>query len=124
MRMACDSAGRPLVYHTYLVDRSIGKVRILTSVSIRRDENLSQQDKNLIANANRLLHYEDMVCFRDLGFTKYDFGGYAYGTKDKSLAGINFFKDSFGGELVEESNYEPWLVWVLKKVKSSLSGHR
>ncbi len=122
LRVASLNGTKPLVYHSYLLDKSLRRVRILTSVSSTREENLTNDEKTLIANANRYLHYDDMLFFREQGFVHYDFGGYAYQTNDKSMAGINYFKDSFGGLLAEESNYEPWLIYMAKHLKEKLPG--
>ena len=55
----------------------------------------------------------DMIYFKKEGYAIYDFGGYAYGTNNPDLIGINNFKDQFGGELVEESNFSPVLTSII-----------
>jgi hypothetical protein len=104
------------VYHSYLYDSSIKRVRLLHSVSDIHNNSLTTQQKALLSKANRLLHYEDMIYFKRNGCLTYDFGGYAYETTDKSLLGINSFKDNFGGVLVEESNYYPFIFYLIKKL--------
>jgi lipid II:glycine glycyltransferase (peptidoglycan interpeptide bridge formation enzyme) len=56
-----------------------------------------------------------MLYFKEKIYLEYDFGGYAFGTSNAKLQGINKFKDSFGGELVEQSNYIPFLINLLLK---------
>lgn len=112
--------GTNIVYHSYLLDRSIQRARGLYSVSVIHDDQISPADRALTGFANRCLHYEDMLYFRNQGFITYDMGGYAFDTKDKSLQGINEFKDSFGGELIEESNYESYIIYMLREIKNRL----
>jgi hypothetical protein len=99
--------GQPLVMHAYLQDKTIGRVALWKSASHFRtlEGAEGQQQRNLIGRANRLLHFSDMKHLRNDGFEIYDLGGYAPDTDDLALKRINDFKDSFGGELVEESNY-------------------
>ncbi|HHJ10648.1 MAG TPA: hypothetical protein ENK25_07120 [Bacteroidetes bacterium] len=116
VRMAYQKDSPIVVYHSYLLDRSIQRVRALHSVSNSWNPELNNEERSLIGCANRYLHYQDMLFFREQGFVTYDFGGYAYQTTDESLRGINNFKDSFGGILVEESNYESYPVYILKEM--------
>lgn len=113
-RAACSSEGRFLVYHTYLMDESLKRVRLFYSVSVIHGE-ISQEERNLTGYANRYLHYQDMLLFKEMQYKTYDFGGYAYNTTDKSLMGINEFKDGFGGQLIEESNYESIISYLFIK---------
>jgi len=110
------------VYHSYLIDSSIKRARLLHSVSDIHNGLLNSEQKAILSKANRLLHYEDMLYLRDIGCKTYDFGGYAYGTADKSLQGINLFKDSFGGLLVEESNYDSYFLYMIKSLVNSIKG--
>ncbi len=82
-----------LVYHTYIVEQS--RVRLYQSASqFRADESIST---NVIGYANRYLHYQDMLWFKDLGKKVYDWGG--AGTNE-DVESITKFKESFGGEPV------------------------
>jgi hypothetical protein len=121
IRTASLSNGQCLVFHSYLIDWSIKRVRLLHSVSDLHNNALTPAEKQLIGRANRLLHYDDMLYFREEGVLIYDFGGYAFQTTDKSLMGINNFKDSFGGTLTEESNFEFCLIFALREIKIRLS---
>lgn len=95
-----------VVMHAYLIDDELKRVRLLYSASLFRTEKATQS-RAVIGRANRLLHYKDMCLFKDEGYKTYDLGGYAVGTTDDALLKINQFKDSFGGTLVQESDYLP-----------------
>lgn len=120
------TAAEVLVMHCYVMDKSSGRATLWHSASQFRgaDGADAQQRRNLIGRANRLLHFRDMTWLRDQGFKTYDFGGYAAGTTDPALQHINEFKDSFGGELVEESNYASAAIRLLRRVKSALKLRR
>ena len=117
IRKAFLQNGKILVFHSYLIDSSEKKVRAFHTASDIHNVILTKEEKSVIGRANRLLNFEDMIYFKRLGCLTYDNGGYAYNTKDISLQGINNFKDGFGGTLVEESNYIPYIVYIYKKVK-------
>ena len=61
-----------------------------------------------------------MLWMRDQGLSTYDFGGYAHGTTDPQLQAINYFKDNFGGQLVEESNYASFALTMVRGFKHLL----
>ncbi len=102
-----------LVAHSYLIDKEIGIARLFHSASKRFDETFN---RNMIGRANKLLTYKDILHFKEQGFKIYDFGGIAKNTTDKSLAGINEFKLSFGGKEVECINYSSFGYNFLKKL--------
>lgn len=120
------NAAEVLVMHCYVMDESIGRATLWHSASQFRgaDGDDAQQRRNLIGRANRLLHFRDMTWLREQGIKTYDFGGYAANTTDPALQHINEFKDSFGGELVEESNYASAAIRLLRGVKSALKLRR
>jgi hypothetical protein len=98
--------------HSYLIDNDLKKVRLLHSASLRYSEGI---DKNMIARSNKYLHYMDMKEFKKNGFETYDWGGIAYQSVDENLKGINKFKESFGGSIVEQQNlYSPLYYLLLK----------
>lgn len=107
---------RVLAMHSYLVDKDDKIVRLLHSVSLRNDVE-DKKERAMIGRANRFLHFEDMKFFYSKGFLIYDMGGYAFNTENKHLENINKFKDSFGGELVETSNYIPYPLYLAGKLK-------
>lgn len=109
-----SSDGDALVMHAFLVDESLKRANHLYSASLFRSTDDSER-RSLIGRANRALHYLNMLNFKDRGVTTYDLGGYALGTQDPELQEVNEFKDSFGGQLIEESNYISLpLHWVRK----------
>ena len=93
-----------LVMHAHLFDAQSGRAVLYQSASLFRLESDSQH-RNRIGRANRWLHFRDMLAFKEMGASVYDFRGYAKGTTNPELKGINDFKDGFGGALVEQSNY-------------------
>lgn len=115
--MAKSNDGHILAFHSYILDKSIKRVRLMHSVSLTFtiSDNLNI-DKGFIGRANRLLHQYDMEMLKKMGFETYDFGGYAFNTENPSLKGINSFKDSFGGILIEESIYESYPLYLVKKI--------
>ena len=85
--------GEKAVYHTHIADDTTA--RLLHSASLYRlqtDED--GNTKNLIGMANRLLHFEEMKYFKEIGKTRYDWGGAGH-TED--VIHITEFKESFGG---------------------------
>jgi hypothetical protein len=96
--------GRTLVLHSLIVDKEARRACMLHDAAMFR-QMPDQRHKNLIGFANRYLHFLDMMHLKDMGITSLDLGGYARDTKDPHLQNINEFKDGFGGELVEMSNY-------------------
>jgi lipid II:glycine glycyltransferase (peptidoglycan interpeptide bridge formation enzyme) len=86
-----------LACHLYIHDNS--RVRGLKSVSRYRNSDDSKK-RSLIGYANRWLHWNDMMTFKEVGFKEYDWGGIS---SDSELESINNFKRSFGGE--QQLNY-------------------
>lgn len=101
--------------HAYVEDNNSNRVRLLYSASLFRLDAKSDE-KSAIGRANRLLHFEDMVYFKNRGFLEYDLGGYAVNTNDPNLAGINHFKDGFSGQLKEESDFLPFSLSLFHKI--------
>ncbi|MGB0578171.1 MAG: GNAT family N-acetyltransferase [Limisphaerales bacterium] len=108
--------GEPFVMHAYVVDEKLGRLNLSHSASGFRGM-YDKELRRLYGRANRLLHFEDMKWACREGYRCYDFGGYALETKDKSLAAVNEFKDSFGGELVEESSFTSTGLKQFRRVK-------
>lgn len=80
----------PLVFHSYIVGEK--QVRLLHSVS---DFRSGETDANLVARANKRLHWEDMLLFKKQGKKIYDWGGVS---SLEEPNGIDAFKFKFGGE--------------------------
>ncbi len=112
-----------LVMHAFLSDEGLKRANHLYSASLFRSTDDSDR-RNLIGRANRALHYLNMLNFKDRGITTYDLGGYAFGTQDPELQEVNEFKDSFGGQLVEESNYISLPLHWSRKLNRLLRGKR
>jgi len=96
--------GRTLVMHSLIVDQEAGRACMLHDAAMFR-RMPDQRHRNLIGFGNRYLHFLDMMYLKERGITSLDLGGYALNTQDDHLKNINEFKDGFGGELVEMSNY-------------------
>jgi hypothetical protein len=97
------------VSHRYLVDQRLKRVHMYASSS--RYQDIQDTDlRNRIARINRLLHYKDMILFRDKGFQYYDFGGIANAKPGSKLGNIDNLKMGFRGKLVEESIFVSRLI--------------
>lgn len=79
-----------LVIHSYLTDGK--QTRLLHSVSEFRDGTC---DANLVARANKRLHWEDIKLFKERGVSLYDWGGIS---DPDHPNGIDAFKMKFGGK--------------------------
>jgi len=106
---------KEVVMHSYIIDESLKRVRLLHSASLFRNS-LDAQTRAIVGRANRLLHFMDMKYFKQMGYMEYDLGGYALDTKDESLCRINKFKDGFGGKLKQETDYLPFPMVLLSKI--------
>lgn len=90
------------VYHILIKDEKM--IRLLHSASLYRlQEDEDGQTKNLIGMANRLLHFEEMKYFKNIGLEVYDWGGAG---KEEEVIHITEFKKSFGGTEVTQYNFE------------------
>lgn len=80
-----------VVYHTYIVGEDTA--RLYQSAShYRLEEEIAQ---SVVGMANRYLHKEDMLWFKQSGKLVYDWGGAG---ERKEVASITRFKEAFGGE--------------------------
>jgi len=93
-----------LVMHTYLFDDQIKRVCLLHTASLFRNCNDSAKHQ-MIGRANRFLHFEDMLYFKNIGVKLYDFGGYAVDDINEEREKINKFKKGFGGTMIKEPYY-------------------
>lgn len=96
---ARDSEGEILAARAYVLGQT--RARLIYSASLFRLQSDSSV-RNRIARANRLLHWEDISRFRDLGVISYDMGGWYTGQDNEALLRINSFKQEFGGKVVDE----------------------
>lgn len=88
-------AGQVAIYHTHIYDDTVS--RLLHSASLYRlqgDED--DNTKNIIGMANRYLHFQEMLHFKTMGLSVYDWGGAGRG---EDVINITEFKESFGGVL-------------------------
>lgn len=84
---------KPIVYHTYIVTQK--RARLYQSASLYREDD--EIPAATVGMANRYLHKEDMLYFKNIGKTSYDWGGAGI---EKEVENITKFKESFGGEHV------------------------
>jgi hypothetical protein len=101
----------------YLYDRELGIVRSFLSANKRSDD---PAIKRKVGIAGKFLMAKSMYFFKEQGFTTYDFGGIAEGTKDKGLQGINEFKASFGGQKKKDINLDSLPYYFLRKISEKL----
>lgn len=88
--------GEALVWHAYII---FGSTAGLLHTGSQFRGGTTEQTR-LIGRANRWLHYEDMLRFKEMGLTKYNWGGLFEDTRTPERAGINRFKEDFGGQRV------------------------
>lgn len=86
----------PLAWHAYA--RSGGRALLLYSAALFRDYE-SGEDRNMAGRANRYLHWDDMLRFKDTGCASYDLGGIDVAQRDPATTRIAAFKKGFGGRL-------------------------
>lgn len=115
--------GNSLVWHVHYCSNN--RARLLHSASIKNTTDTSYQ--SMLGRGNRYHHWEDIVRFKNLGISIYDFGGWYVGNTDQEKLGINEFKKKFGGEVVKTFscnygiNMKGKLYLQLVKVYISLS---
>ena len=114
--------GRTLVMHSLMIDQNARRACMLHDAAMFR-QMPDARHRNLIGHANRYLHFLDMLYLKDLGIESLDLGGYALNTTDEHLRHINEFKDGFGGELVEMSNYVSHPLYCYRKFSNCLHRH-
>lgn len=83
-----------LVWHVHF---EIGdKARLLHSNSLFRATS-GACTPSLLSRANRYLHWQDLLWFKQRGRVGYDLGGWYAGQTDQGLLAINRFKEGLGG---------------------------
>ena len=85
-----------LVYHAYVVDEN-NSLLLYSASKLWTEKELG----NLIGYANKYLHWMDMCYMKEKGRNNYEWGGIS--SKDQPN-GIDKFKMSFGGEVVQLKN--------------------
>ena len=96
---ATGEDGQVLCRHSYLMDGH--RAWLLHSASHRLTM-ADSGERNLIGRANRLLHWRDILHFRDIGLRVFDFGGFGGESASAEVQRIDEFKLSFGGRHVTE----------------------
>ena len=91
--------------HAYTYSKNSSVVRLLFSAA-DPEQYVTSAARSRMGRINRFFHYEDMLYFKNKGYSCYDFGGFAKDTEDKGLAGINSFKLGFGGYIAAIENYQ------------------
>lgn len=90
--------GQNVVYHAYLSDDR--NVRLWKSCSDFRNMEDKQKQAE-IAEANKRLHWEDIISLKALGYRVYDWGGvFSFSGEN----GIDHFKMKFGGDPITYYN--------------------
>lgn len=100
--------GEALVWHAYVVAGNA--VSLHYSSSCYRDR--ESDYRALVGRANRWLHWQDMLRFKQLGTVRYDWGGLFEDESAPDRAGINEFKRNFGGR--KERTYDCEVPVTLK----------
>ncbi|MGQ0749517.1 MAG: GNAT family N-acetyltransferase [Betaproteobacteria bacterium] len=85
-----------IVWHAYLVTGTSAWLQY--SGSCYRDK--ANEYRALVGRANRWLHWQEMLRFKEIGMTRYDWGGLFENESSPEHAGINRFKKEFGGRPV------------------------
>lgn len=85
--------GDARVWHAYI--HFGDRVRLYYSASLFRAEDRDLQ--GVIGRLNRWLHWQDILEFKRHGFQAYDLGGLFSDESSPVAAGINRFKEEFGG---------------------------
>ncbi len=101
-------SGEPVVYHSHIDGKD--KVICWHSCSKCRSEN---EISNMIGRANKRLHWEDWLFFKERGCATYDWGGvFAYDSEN----GIDRFKMLFGGMPHDYYNTVPMPHSILGRI--------
>ncbi len=93
--------GNTLTWHAYCCSKN--RVFLLHSASIKNPNNTAYQ--SLLGRANRYHHWQDIVKFKNLGVSLYDFGHFHAGTTDYKLLNLDQFKEGFGGQIFKHFNW-------------------
>lgn len=86
-------SGDTIVWHSYVVTGEVA--RLASTASLFRSDD--PERRSIIGRANRLLHWNDMLAFKEGGLEKYDWGGLFVDESVPEKRNINNFKREFGG---------------------------
>jgi len=99
--------------HSYFYDKKT--VSLASSF-----HNINFTDDKIRSEANKYLHWKDILLFKSMGFEEYDFGG----LNQNKFPGITKFKENFGGATVENYRFIKtttvvfYLVNIFKKIRN------
>jgi hypothetical protein len=79
---------------------------------VSRFRDVPEEQRAVVARANRWLHWRSMLWFREQGYARYDWGGLFEHEDTAEQAGINRFKREFGGR--EVSSYDCFVPLTVK----------
>ena len=85
--------GEALVWHAFLVYGENAWLQYTGSCFRNRDSHY----RAVVGRANRWLHWQEMLRFREQGMVRYDWGGLFEDESAPEREGINRFKKEFGG---------------------------
>ncbi len=86
--------GNEISTHIYIFDKNV--ISLMTSF-----HNINFSTDKLRSEANKYLHWKDILLFKTRNFKQYDFGGLNL----EKLPGVSKFKMNFGGETVENIRF-------------------
>jgi hypothetical protein len=95
-QLALSSAsqnGEALVWHAHVIFGRTAGLKCSGSCFRNRENDY----RALVGQANRWLHWRDMLRLREMGVQRYDWGGLFEDESTPERAGINNFKRDFGG---------------------------
>jgi len=105
---AASRDGEPLVWHAYVMAGKTAQLQYTGSCF--RDQDKAY--RALVGRANRWLHWKSMLWFKEIGSSRYDWGGLFENESVPERAGINEFKRTFGGR--QERSYNCTLPVTLR----------
>ncbi len=92
----------PLAWHCHYIGS--GRARLLISSNARFGG--SSEFRQLVGRANLLLHWCDILRFKENGIGLYDFGGWRRTDSDLRRSQVHRFKEQFGGDAEKSFNCE------------------
>ncbi len=93
--------GEALIWHAHVLSGKTAGLQYSASRFRDRDSDY----RALVGRANRWLHWQDMLHFKQTGKDRYDWGGMFEDESTPERAGINNFKRDFGGQPVRSFQF-------------------
>jgi len=88
--------GEALVWHAHVMSGNTARLQYSGSAFRNRENDY----RALVGRANRWLHWQEMLRFKEMGLDTYDWGGLFEDESVLENAGVNKFKRDFGGREV------------------------